>query len=58
MSIVLKDFQCKTTKKIYRAGEAYDGKREKELKQLGYVGDEDSSDDSDPKPDKNEPKGQ
>lgn len=40
MSKVLKDFMCKVTNVIYRAGEEYEGKRQKELQELGYVSEE------------------
>lgn len=35
--IVLKDFKCKETKKVYRKGSRYTGKRLEELQVLGYV---------------------
>jgi len=34
---VLKDFRCKVTKRVYRAGDEYDGNRTEELQNLGYV---------------------
>lgn len=37
MSKVLKDFKCKVTKRVYRAGDQYDGDRVEELLKLGYV---------------------
>lgn len=37
MAKVLKDFRCKVTKRIYRAGDEYDGNRTEELVRLGYV---------------------
>lgn len=40
MPKVLKDFRCKVTKRVYRAGETYDGNRAEELARLGYVADE------------------
>jgi hypothetical protein len=42
MSIVLKDFKCKVTKKFYKAGQEYDGDRTEELQELGYVQDSES----------------
>lgn len=44
MGIVLKDFQCKETKKVYRAGETYEGNRLEELQELGYVSAEEGAD--------------
>jgi len=40
MSKVLKDFKCKVTKRVYRAGDQYDGDRVEELARLGYVMDD------------------
>ncbi len=37
MAKVLKDFRCKVTKRVYRAGDEYDGDRTEELQALGYV---------------------
>lgn len=37
MAKVLKDFKCKVTKRVYRAGDQYDGDRAEELQALGYV---------------------
>lgn len=37
MAKVLKDFRCKVTKRVYRAGEIYGGDRAEELQNLGYV---------------------
>ncbi|ABJ09620.1 hypothetical protein [Bacillus phage 1] len=37
MAKVLKDFKCKVTKRIYHAGDEYDGDRLEELQKLGYV---------------------
>lgn len=34
---VLKDFRCKVAKRVYRAGDEYDGDRTEELQSLGYV---------------------
>lgn len=34
---VLKDFRCKITKRVYHAGDEYDGNRAEELQKLGYV---------------------
>lgn len=37
MSVVLKDFVCKKTKRLFKAGELYNGDRTEELQKLGYV---------------------
>ena len=37
MSIVIKSFKCKETKKAYKAGTVYAGDRLEELQRLGYV---------------------
>jgi hypothetical protein len=37
MAKALKDFRCKVTKRVYRAGDEYDGDRTEELSRLGYV---------------------
>jgi ADP-ribose pyrophosphatase YjhB (NUDIX family) len=37
MALVLKDFKCKATKKVYRAGDEYTGERLEELQNIGYV---------------------
>lgn len=37
MATVTKDFKCKVTKKIYRAGQPYEGDRLEELQRLGFV---------------------
>ncbi|CAM3744069.1 hypothetical protein COLU111180_06255 [Cohnella lubricantis] len=37
MAVVLKDFKCKVTKKLFRSGDAYEGDRAEELAALGYV---------------------
>lgn len=42
MPKVLKDFKCKLTKQVYRAGDIYDGERTEELSELGYVAEDDS----------------
>jgi len=44
MSKVLKDFKCKVTKRVYRAGDEYDGDRTEELQSLGYVAVEEGGD--------------
>lgn len=38
MATVLKTFRCKVTDRLFEAGEEYEGKREAELVELGYVG--------------------
>jgi hypothetical protein len=49
MDIVLINFKCKETKKVFMAGEPYEGDRLEELQELGYVATEanPSEDDSD-----------
>jgi hypothetical protein len=42
MNTVLKDFVCKETMKLHKAGSTYVGDRLEELQELGYVGDNDS----------------
>lgn len=44
MGTAIKDFQCKVSKKIYRAGDTYDGDRQEELQELGYVSKEETED--------------
>ena len=43
MNTVLKDFVCKDTKKLFKAGTTYKGDRLEELQELGYVGEEDEA---------------
>ncbi|MBO8164696.1 MAG: hypothetical protein H0Z34_13425 [Brevibacillus sp.] len=51
MAKVLKDFRCKVTKRLFRAGDQYDGDRLEELQALGYVAAEEAGDQA-PKPKK------
>lgn len=37
MPKVLKAFRCKVTKRVYSAGDEYNGDRAEELQRLGYV---------------------
>jgi len=50
VTVVLKDFKCKVTKRIYRAGETYDGDRVEELHTLGYVDAGETDDGAAPEP--------
>lgn len=37
MYIALKDFRCKVTKKVFRAGKEYTGDRADELEEAGFI---------------------